>query len=267
MTLAPNCGSVLHTDADSQHVFSTGFEKHTPSHELALLCPLEVNCGGRRGKYVRVQLPGNKRILSLAKVEVHLPAPDPASHPSNAVVCYGVEARRGRSLPTPLDEYYTTDDPEDPAFYSTCYVRTEVINWLPTSVKPPPNVDDFHVHGKCIQCDDLTRNHVLTGMQAPIWDLDPMCLDCKAPPTGAGRRASRLAPLTTLASAQNADGIQTRNAGDDEFLSTLPLETKLACGAALLVLLVSFLLFLKCRKDRNKRSTNSRNGNLEMGTV
>jgi hypothetical protein len=183
VTRAPNCGSTLHTDEENQHVRAWGRVERNPSLELALLCPLEVNCHGRQGKYIRVQLPGQKRILSLGKVDVHRAAPDPKTYPSNAVACYGVEARRGQSLPVPIDEYSTTDDPEDPLFYSTCYVRTELIEWLPTGNKLAAPDDEFQFHGKCVDCEAFEQNQDLTEfyssavLQVPVWDLDPTCRD------------------------------------------------------------------------------------------
>ena len=92
-----------------------------PFHDYSY-CPININCNGVRGRYVRVQLPGKQRILD-AKIQVHRHRPkvNSMTRKSN-MVCYGVKTRKRTSV---RKEFTTTKDMEDPKFYSSCYVREQ----------------------------------------------------------------------------------------------------------------------------------------------
>ncbi len=109
------------------------------------LCPIEVDCGGVKGKYVRVRLPGQNRVLAVANVDVF--RSEPISTPSASTVagdaarayaCYGLESK---PYPVPTSANFLNDlkimdyefasDVGDPVFYSTCYVYEEIKTFLP----------------------------------------------------------------------------------------------------------------------------------------
>ena len=72
--------------------------------DIRRLQPLLHDCGDATGRYVRVQLHGNRRIFD-AKVDVvgtEVQLPEGVTDLKNAKLCYGVMAREARSLPTPL---------------------------------------------------------------------------------------------------------------------------------------------------------------------
>ena len=72
-----------------------------------------IYCHEAVGKYVSVQLAGEDRVLSLKDLEVHVT--DPVTVDEEGYVCYAVTA----DLPDTIHgEYVTSQDPEDPIFYS-----------------------------------------------------------------------------------------------------------------------------------------------------
>ena len=144
------------------------------------LCPVRVNCHGARGKYVRVHLPGRDRIFSAA-VEVARAAPKRAPAGARGLACYGVEARVATEIEP---EYITSTDPEDPVFYSTCYVRDRQVAFAPTPWDNPPAPEQWRFHGQCLDCGSFEANKALAAaganasMRAPAWKMDARCVDC-----------------------------------------------------------------------------------------
>ena len=75
---------------------SLSINRYTFQHEH--ICPYEVDCGGARGNFVRVRLPGQDRILSLASVDVFrtkpvgIPTETSLDDSKRGYGCYGVEA-------------------------------------------------------------------------------------------------------------------------------------------------------------------------------
>eukprot|EP00937_MAST-01D_sp_MAST-1D-sp2_P001009 g1009.t1 len=90
---------------------------------------------GVAGNYVRVALRGERRVFD-ASVDVNRAA---AKADADAM-------------------YYTTDDPEDPAFYSTCYFKQSGLQWLPTGRKRLPGTKTWKYQGSCVDCNDYRRN-------------------------------------------------------------------------------------------------------------
>merc|ERR1712096_223985 len=121
------------------------------------LCPLVHDCGGATGRHVRIffkakpvpPLPGNRTSSS-------------SSSPGTALVCYGVEARSAMALPVPVMEYTTSTDPEDPIFYSTCFIREEDWIWEPSPKKAAASP---------------TKGGEDTAV-VPMWAFGRKCLDC-----------------------------------------------------------------------------------------
>ena len=155
--------------------------------DLTQLAPLVHDCGDYKGRYVRVQLHGKRRILDVridvVGTEIAVP---PGTDRSDAKLCYGVMARSARSLPTPLMEYQVSNDPHDPVFYSTCYIREPKRLWQAhqwhESVK---TVRDFRLETTCLRCDSYqaSLDHVLNQTYVPHWTIDPTCTNCDAPST------------------------------------------------------------------------------------
>mmetsp|Transcript_19620 Transcript_19620/g.34991 ORF Transcript_19620/g.34991 Transcript_19620/m.34991 type:complete len:1048 (-) Transcript_19620:322-3465(-) len=121
------------------------------SHKL---CPIRVDCKGARGKYVRVRLRGVLRYLDVESVDVyrHHSSPAAANDDNSTPKCYALESREGSETTT---EYTISKDPNDPVYASTCYVRTEEIEFLPSTgagpepkPKPTPGAAEQQVPGE-----------------------------------------------------------------------------------------------------------------------
>jgi len=87
------------------------------------------------GKYVSVQLPGPNRVHGLVISKVYTAEPDTVA--AEPYVCYGIEAIDATET---NPEYRISSDPEDPAFYSTCYERETEHIWIEVDAQPvvPP---------------------------------------------------------------------------------------------------------------------------------
>jgi len=140
-----------------------------------------IDCKGAEGKYVWVQLPGKRRILAGLDIKVnrYMPETTAAGNPvgPETLLCYGVRAR----VPTETDpEFVTTNDPEDPIFYSTCYVREKEVRWL-RHIEPEADTR-WRFNGRCVDCDCVTENSALTRTTPPVWRLadEEQCRDCDA---------------------------------------------------------------------------------------
>jgi len=88
-------------------------------------------------------------------------------------LCYPLQQREKIPL-LPEDSYITTNDPEDPAFYSTCFFRIK-----PTSLPPAPvpiREPDWQFHHKCVDCGEAiktTYEHYI-----PMWNISNTCRNC-----------------------------------------------------------------------------------------
>lgn len=138
-----------------------------------------VDCLGKVGQYVSVRLPGSSRYLTVT-IAAYLYAPlVPAN--DNPMVCYGVEARQ--SGPT-SPEYIISLDPEDPIFYSTCYVRNPNVIWLPIAGQQASTAERWRFNGRCLTCESFQRNHQankidFASLPAPWVIADGKCVDCE----------------------------------------------------------------------------------------
>lgn len=127
------------------------------------------------GKYVRIHLPGSGRIFP-GTVLVNRRKPDPKQE--DQLVCYGVEARASDAT---KPEFVISTDPEDPIFYSSCYVRERNIQWVaPVVPPPPPPLPRSHFSNKCLECASFERNRqpASSAMVPPVWTLNERCTSC-----------------------------------------------------------------------------------------
>merc|ERR1712130_805145 len=100
--------------------------------------------------------------------------------PVSSKVCYGVNARVAQSLPVPLMETVVSDDPEDPVFYSTCFVREEEIIWEPTGKEQQPSPSKWKFDRGCIDCTLYSKNNAPghPDFVVPSWAISDQCFDC-----------------------------------------------------------------------------------------
>ena len=99
------------------------------------------------------------------------------SEDPDQLVCYAVE---GRISTTTQPEYITTDDPEDPAFYSTCYVRGPILTWLPPQIATPVPPAKWNLgEGMCLDCDSFRATRlerdVPNNISVPFWTVVTPC--------------------------------------------------------------------------------------------
>lgn len=134
---------------------------------------MHVDCGGNSGKYVWVQLPGANRIMYF---DVEINRAKPVGLTEDTMVCYGVEARQASAT---APEFVISDDVEDPIFYSTCYARERVVDWLAQDDEEPPPPRWRYNH-RCISCDSFQRNLIMppSPLHSPRWEVPDKCDDC-----------------------------------------------------------------------------------------
>jgi len=136
---------------------------------------LQVDCKGAVGKYVWVQLPGDKRILNVPNITVTYRTPPVAKQGPAKMACFMVQPRT-RTPVTP--EYITTNDPEDPVYYSTCYRREASVTWdFPPAVDPPP-APSLIANMHCLTCDSFKKNQNTSSFFVPEWTIADKCLEC-----------------------------------------------------------------------------------------
>lgn len=145
------------------------------------ICPLLFDCKGKTGNYLRVRMRGSNRFLAVRKITVHRSEPKAAALAASApegkkpMVCYGVEAR----IPaTTTPEYLTTDDTKDPIFYSSCYLSSKVIQWLPIDGPTETTRSRWAYNGDCLSCESYAVNKNGTFQQTPQWYLSNTCQNC-----------------------------------------------------------------------------------------
>jgi hypothetical protein len=101
-------------------------------------------------------------------------------------VCYPLLPRTATDV---IPEYVVSLDPEDPIFYSTCYLREKNIEFEGYTYDPnadnstTKNTNSFapwRFYDKCISCNDQllnTRSDLI-----PKWTLSPVCINCDIEP-------------------------------------------------------------------------------------
>jgi len=172
------CGQLLKPPGPSGLVFPEGLEagqsgNAAPSSTKEMANIIAVDCAGKTGKYVFVQLPGAGRIIA---AEMTVARHRPADADEGKFICYGVEPRAAN---TTDEAYLISDDPEDPAFYSTCWTREKNLEFLPPLEAPTPRNPKYHFNGKCLTCDNFEKNKNISDAQVPgDWEFTERCKPC-----------------------------------------------------------------------------------------
>jgi len=98
----------------------------------------------------------------------------------NIKVCYGVKAAPRTDISV---DFHVTNDPEDPAFYSTCWKRVPPAALLTPAppAKPKPQEYVFG-YDKCLSCPWAKRSVVYN--KTALWPLrnGNRCVNCDKPP-------------------------------------------------------------------------------------
>jgi len=143
------------------------------------LCPVEVNCNGLVGDQVKVKLFGEKRVADF-KVEAFWDKAYGVDRESMSA-CYGVEARLQKDVEP---EFILTDDPLDPKFYSSCWVREELITFSPPQGEAAPEPESpWAFDGVCMDCGSWFDNFNRTEDRhyIPVWvpkAQGEQCMNC-----------------------------------------------------------------------------------------
>lgn len=125
-------------------------------------------------------------------------------------VCYVVQPAPRTDIST---EYYVTDDPDDPAFYSTCHVRVPPVLFDTPMPPPPPPPKVQWLYGKerCLPCNFAGRNgREDVTLQWPLRSW--RCEDCdalaKLPVSGWKYlpMTSKTPPMTLTSDRKRCDG-------------------------------------------------------------
>ena len=155
------------------------------------LVPYQIQCDGVSAKYVRVELPGKRRILD-AKIMVHRAKPLQKDLDKWPMACHAIEYHDGTITNGPLNE---TKDSFDPVFYGTCYTLTPSLQgWI----KHPNRTQVIDIHWKygekCLKCEKYKA--LKSGAQSDIqgnldfinweetFDYSGTCFNCDKLETG-----------------------------------------------------------------------------------
>jgi len=160
-------------------VMSTPYEPSYCGSGDRALCPIVHDCAGAKGRYVRIRLRGERRIFD-ANVDVsQFSSMDNLDDVNDDdMVCWGVEGRPEETLPIPKNEYTISSDPEDPIFYSTCYLKQNDWRWESTGRKQRQTSTPWKYEDRCLNCDDHRQMALSKKYEFPRWHLDPTCRDC-----------------------------------------------------------------------------------------
>jgi len=102
----------------------------------------------------------------------------------NTLVCYGLQPNLPKRANPDVDTLWTIidDDPEDPIFYSTCYVQTTEIvfdGFIPNPTeKPHPAPINYKVADMCLPCAAVDGIPQLEEYEVPRWKLTRECKKC-----------------------------------------------------------------------------------------
>ena len=191
--------SGVQLDMQYNPISNTGVQSTAKSGRGAATPPV-VDCKGATGRYLQIWLPGEGRLFPADEVRVHR-ARLPGSRetpsrtaPAKQMACYGVQARQVPSADDPnvltstkLHPYLVEpNNPEDPIFHSTCFVRAIVREWLPllnetSSSEPSAPPWSFGNGAHCLDCacyadtagPENGPDYNMTTMKTPQWWLQP----------------------------------------------------------------------------------------------
>lgn len=175
------CGRIIKPVMDNGHVSGTRQVNNEARVYLKqMVLRHMVDCKGKKGKYVSIQLDGDNRILTHGlQFEVsHNSALDDPEKYKDKHVCYGVAAPPV-SAATP--EMRFSSDPEDPVFYSSCFSREKELYFLPPEdgkINPPPQPYIFE--DQCLDCESYKNGQQQTPNVPAVWKFsDPsQCFRC-----------------------------------------------------------------------------------------
>ena len=106
---------------------------------------------------------------------------DALAAPEDTYICYALDPREFKTFHPP---HVITNDQDDPRFYSTCYVRSDVISFGDGSppVVPQTSVPaEWRFGQECVSCQEKADNEQIT--RYPIWNLKQQdCVNCDAFP-------------------------------------------------------------------------------------
>jgi hypothetical protein len=207
-TYGPGCNDGHPMNDPNQYVGLSPYGNSNSNRRYSQrLCPLEINCQGKEGRYVRIELPGAGRHFE-AEVNVNRAYPDVDEQ---ALACWGVEARLPATLPEPKFETRYSEDAEDSAFYGTCYRRETKIDWLPTGRALEAVPVRVNYNGYCLTCDSFDENggeagkYNFTEGQLRNWQVTSTCEACN--PADVKRQEAMSGPITEDAAQSNKDFI------------------------------------------------------------
>lgn len=124
-------------------------------------------------------------------------------------VCFAAQTRMGSPL---IFEYYATSDSEDPAFYSTCFMRIPRVMGFAAPAAKEVEPIDWEYRGRCISCAD--REKFSAANVTPDWRLTETCAPCTkfdapAPVGGNSIGSLTCANSVWLARMNDAAGART----------------------------------------------------------
>jgi len=130
-------------------------------------------------------------------------------------------------IPVPLlpnPQYIITNDPEDPAFYSSCLFRVQP-SGLNTSTAAASRTPDFQFEHQCTDCAEAISSTY--EQYIPTWNVSNTCVNC--PVDGVAKTKvpvptnySAIAPYTLLPGAQCSSSTDSTWAGTCVNATTVP---------------------------------------------
>jgi hypothetical protein len=92
---------------------------------------------------------------------------------ANHFACFAATARPKTDT---VDQFYVTNDPQDPAFYSSCMIRIPYRQSMDGPVPTPARTPTWEFNGECVSCEDAK---ISTYEQAIMqWKPVKTCANC-----------------------------------------------------------------------------------------
>lgn len=137
-----------------------------------------ITCKGIVGKFIYLQLPGNARILPPLTplnfwIDTHRHYP---ISPADTMICFALEAAELSPDARTSFEYETTQDPWDPIFYSTCFVREKDVKF--EGLQSPLPTPRWRYHRQCLKCENWRDNLENTNISVVQWEIAQKCIAC-----------------------------------------------------------------------------------------
>lgn len=106
------------------------------------------------------------------------------------------------------DEFLVSKDPDDPVFYSTCWLRNRDNIFPGYEDDAQRSIEvQFKFNEKCISCEDKASFENLKSV--PVWQLKDTCVDCERDPSPPRPYTTILPPTTKYLVGENilCDGV------------------------------------------------------------